>query len=190
MMDSFPPTFKWIVPRTSMAMWDSGFSHGRKAYLIQATVTEVALSGASYWGNLLWWIIIWQFSYFQRHIQEKSKQLHFYHSPESGTLLSIKKAEDVGPGKLLHHIVSTYEPQREKTYPLTCAPTEDSNQPAHPRSLIRAFVVRMKKLCILGYPKSAQRRFRSDCANAQSDLNLRWAHVSEGTFSDVTDHIV
>ena len=33
------------------------------------------------------------------------------------------------------------EPQREKTYHLTCAPKDDSNQPAHPRSLIRVFVV-------------------------------------------------
>ena len=41
----------------------------------------------------------------------------------------------------------------------------------------------MKKLCILGYPKSkcTQWRFQSACA----DLNLRWAHMSEGTFSDV-----
>ena len=31
--------------------------------------------------------------------------------------------------------------------------------------------------CILGYPKCAQCRFWSDCANAQADLNLRNAHV-------------
>ena len=35
------------------------------------------------------------------------------------------------------------EPQRKKTYQLTCAPNEDSNQPAHPRSLIRVFVVKI-----------------------------------------------
>ena len=64
------------------------------------------------------------------------------------------------------------------------APSEDSNQPAHPHSLLRVFVVCMKKLCILGYPKCAQWRFRSDCTNAQSDLNLRWAHMSESRFSD------
>ena len=77
-----------------------------------------------------------------------------------------------------------YRPQREKTYFLTCAPNEDSNQPAHLRSLIRVFVFRMKKLCILGYPKSAHWRFWSDCANVQADLNLRWAHRSDGTFPD------
>ena len=33
-----------------------------------------------------------------------------------------------------------------------------------------------------------QRRFWSDCANAQADLNLRWAHNSEGTISNVVAH--
>ena len=57
------------------------------------------------------------------------------------------------------------------------------------RSLIKVFFVSMKKHCILGYPKCAQWRFRSDCAKAQSDLNLRLAHMSEGTFSDVVPHL-
>ena len=51
--------------------------------------------------------------------------------------------------------------------------------------MTRVFVVRMKNLCIIGYPKRAQWRFWSDCAIAQSDLNLRWAHMSKGTFSNV-----
>ena len=67
---------------------------------------------------------------------------------------------------------------------LNRALNEDSNQSAHLRILIRVFVVRIKKVGILCYPKRAQWRFWSDCANAQSDLNLRWAHMSEGTFSD------
>ena len=46
-----------------------------------------------------------------------------------------------------------YEPKREKTYLLKCEPNEDSNQSAHPCSLIRIIVVRMKKIFILGYPK-------------------------------------
>ena len=53
----------------------------------------------------------------------------------------------------------------------TCASSEDSERPSHSCSLIRVFVVRMKKLC---FP-----------ANEQVDLNLRWAHISEGTFYDV-----
>ena len=39
------------------------------------------------------------------------------------------------------------------------------------------------------YPKCVQWRFCSDGAFAQSDLNLRLAHMSEGTFSDVVAHL-
>ena len=57
-----------------------------------------------------------------------------------------------------------------------CAPSEDSNQPGHPPSLIRVFAVRMKKARVLSYPLSAQRRLWSDWVDAQADLSLRWAH--------------
>ena len=56
------------------------------------------------------------------------------------------------------------------------APSEDSDQPGHPPSLIRVFAVRMKKAWVLSYPLSAQRRLWSDWADAQADLSLRWAH--------------
>ena len=69
------------------------------------------------------------------------------------------------------------------------APNEDSNRPAHSRSPIRVFVVRMKELWTLGYPKYAHWRFWPDCVNVQAYLNLRWAHVLEGTFSDVAAHM-
>ena len=65
---------------------------------------------------------------------------------------------------------------------LTCAPKEDSNQPAHP------CIVCIKKLSTLSYPIYTQWRFWSDCANAQSDLNLRCAHMPKGTFSDTASH--
>ena len=58
-----------------------------------------------------------------------------------------------------------------------CAPSEDSDQHGHPPSLIRVFAVRMKKPWVLNYPLSAQRRLWSDWADAQADLNLRWAHT-------------
>ena len=57
-----------------------------------------------------------------------------------------------------------------------CAPSEDSDQPGHPPSLIRVFAVRMKKPWVLSYPSSAQRRLWPDFANVQADLSLRWAH--------------
>ena len=43
-----------------------------------------------------------------------------------------------------------------------CAPSEDSDQPGHPPSLIRVFAVRMKKSWVLSYPLSAQRRLWSN----------------------------
>ena len=42
-----------------------------------------------------------------------------------------------------------------------CAPSEDSDQPGHPPSLIRVFAVRMKKPWVLSLPLSAQRRLWS-----------------------------
>ena len=75
------------------------------------------------------------------------------------------------------------DPQHEKTYLLKCASKEDSDQPAHLRSLIRIFIVRMKKLCILVYPKCAHWRLWSDSDSA--DLSRRWALMPEGTLSDV-----
>ena len=62
------------------------------------------------------------------------------------------------------------------------APNEDFNQPAHPHSLIGVFAFRMKKVYFLGYPKCTQWRFWSECANAQADLRLRWAHKSKVRF--------
>ena len=53
-----------------------------------------------------------------------------------------------------------------------CAPSEDSDQPGHPPSLIRVFTVLMKKPWVLSYPLSTQRRLRS-----QADLSLCWAHT-------------
>ena len=57
-----------------------------------------------------------------------------------------------------------------------CAPSEDSDQPGHPPSVIRVFAVRMKKAWVLSYPLSAQRRLWSDWMDAQADMSLRWAH--------------
>ena len=58
-----------------------------------------------------------------------------------------------------------------------CAPSEDSDQPGHPPSLIRVFAVRMKNAWVLSYPLSALRRLWSDWVDAQADLSLRWAHT-------------
>ena len=54
----------------------------------------------------------------------------------------------------------------------------------------KVFVLHRKKFCILAIQNalcedSDRSAHISDCANAQADLNVRWAHISELTFSDV-----
>ena len=53
-----------------------------------------------------------------------------------------------------------------------CAPSEDSDQPGHPPSLIRDFTVRMMKAWVPSYPLSAQRRLWSDWADAKTQISL------------------
>ena len=68
-------------------------------------------------------------------------------------------------------------------------PSEESNPSVRSRSLIRIYTE-----CILdshGCKLSSciQRRLWSDYVAVQADLSLRWAHISEGTFSQVTVHL-
>ena len=77
---------------------------------------------------------------------------------------------------MLQSLANLYQPQHNKTSKMAWVPSEDSDQPGHPSSLIRVFTVRMKKAWVLNYPLSAQRRLWSDLADAQADLCLRWAH--------------
>ena len=44
--------------------------------------------------------------------------------------------------KLLKLVSILNEPPRDKTNNVTCAPSEESDQPGHPPSLIRVFAVR------------------------------------------------
>ena len=70
-----------------------------------------------------------------------------------------------------------FEAPHDKTIKVAYAPSEDSDQPGHPPSLIKAFAVHMKKAWILSYPLNAQRRLWSDWEDAQADMSLRWAHM-------------
>ena len=83
-----------------------------------------------------------------------------------------------------------HDPAHEKTYKMACAPSEDSDQPGHPPSLIGVFAVRIKKAWILSYLLSAQRRLWSDWADAQADLSLRCAHMPFCWFCHALSHIL
>ena len=64
--------------------------------------------------------------------------------------------------KLLYHACKKYWAATWQNHQCGCAPSEDSDQPGHPPSLIRVFAVRMKKAWVLSYPLSVQRRLWSD----------------------------
>ena len=71
--------------------------------------------------------------------------------------------------------------QRQKTYIRTCATSEDSDQPVHSHRLIRIFTGRI----LIANDANCLH------ANAQADLSLRWAHMSEGTVSSrITAHML
>ena len=44
--------------------------------------------------------------------------------------------------RAFYELVTTFEPPHDKTNKMTCAPSEDSDRPGHPPSLIRVFAVR------------------------------------------------
>ena len=68
------------------------------------------------------------------------------------------------------------EPAHDKTYNKTCATSEDSDQPAHPRSLIRVFADRICLLQPVGYPKRDKGEPLPYWVDVQADLSLCWLH--------------
>ena len=58
-----------------------------------------------------------------------------------------------------------------------CAPSEDSDQPGHPPSLIRVFAVPSKGSKRPRLSSCGQQRLWSNWAGAQADLSFRWAYM-------------
>ena len=69
------------------------------------------------------------------------------------------------------------EPQRHETYHRTCAPSGDSDQTAHLRSLIRIFAGRTLDIQRCKVSSSGQRRLCSGCADAHAFLSRRRVHM-------------
>ena len=83
-----------------------------------------------------------------------------------------------------------YEPKGQKTYHRTCALSEDSDQPAHLRSLIR--IVTGHIFGQLRMQQFFMRTTKTD-KTAQMHRLIRVfvkAHISKGTFSYVAAHIL
>ena len=62
------------------------------------------------------------------------------------------KVHHIGHIMISETITHSNEPPHDKTNKMICAPSEDSDQPWHPPSLIRVFAVRMTKAWDLIYP--------------------------------------
>ena len=77
----------------------------------------------------------------------------------------------------------------DKTYNKTRATSEDSDQPARPRSLIRVFDLRMCILQSPGYPKTDKREPLSYWVVVQTDLSLCWSHRYYCKFCRALDHM-
>ena len=73
-------------------------------------------------------------------------------------------------------IGNKFEAGHSNSCKIACAPSENTNQSAHPRSLVRVYAVFLKTFKILCYSKSVLRR-GSDCVDAQADLSLLGAHA-------------
>ena len=89
---------------------------------------------------------------------------------------TMKGKSDQGRhGPLTNLLDTTTEPAHDKTNKMACAPSEDSDQPGHPPSLIRVFAVRS----IAKDPSylHADSEDWSEWVDAQADLNLRWTNM-------------
>ena len=82
------------------------------------------------------------------------------------------------------------EPAHYKTYNKTCATSEDSDQPAHPRSLIRVFADCLCRLQPPGYPKRDIREPLPYWVDVQADLSLCWSQRSYCRFCRALAHFL
>ena len=72
-------------------------------------------------------------------------------------------------------ILRKFELPHDKTSKMACVPSEDSDQPGHPPSLIRVFAVHSMGNKGPKLSSCEQQRLWLDWADAQADLSLRWA---------------
>ena len=70
-----------------------------------------------------------------------------------------------------------FEPGDRISYKIVCAPSDDSDQPVHSRSLIRVFAGHSVGSQGSKVSSGGQRTEWSDCADGQADLCLRMSHM-------------
>ena len=84
------------------------------------------------------------------------------------------------------YMFALYEPQSQLTVPSNTCDSEDSDQPAHSRSLIRIFPGRISISKGREVSSCGQCMLKLDCADAQVDFSLRFARKSEFTTTTTT----
>ena len=143
----------------------------------QSTIFQSCRDGA---------IASWVINQYFRPLAPESDTLPLSHR---APLMWLIRAQLSFSSPAIIQTIPRFEPHRDKTNKMACAPSEDSDQPGHPPSLIRVFAVHLKKVRILSYPLSGQRRLWSDWADAQAVLSLPWVHMPFCWFYHDTVHL-
>ena len=91
---------------------------------------------------------------------------------------------------LLCAVRQIYEPGHEKMCLMSYANNKGADQPAHPRSLISAFVVHCldSVMCLVSLTKISSLLLAS--VAEQASLSLTWSGTPEDTFCRVVAHIL
>ena len=86
-------------------------------------------------------------------------------------------------------LINVIEPGHEKTCLMSYANNKGADQPAHPRSLISAFVVRCldSVMSLVSVTKSSSLMLAS--VAVQAGLSLIWSETPEDTFCRVVAHL-
>ena len=80
-------------------------------------------------------------------------------------------------------------PEKVFCQPKSNGQRKDSGQRVHPLIMARSSFIALWIAPEAVEGTCDQRRVRSDCADAQSDLSLRWSHKSYCRFYHVLDHL-
>ena len=104
-------------------------------------------------------------------------------------LLKVQSDQGLHCLSFLLHLLHAYEPGREKTCLMSYANNKGADQPAHPHSLISAFVVRC--LDSVMSPVSVTKISSPMLASVaeQANLSLAWSETPKDTFCHVVAHI-
>ena len=86
-------------------------------------------------------------------------------------------------------VFKSYEPAHDNTYNKTCATSENTDQTAHPRSLIIVFADRLCLLQPPGHPKRDKREPLPYWVDVQAELRLCWSRRSYCRFCRALAHM-